>query len=68
MVAKTETTTRPEPTKAFLELRSLPDDEFFSPENVEKFRHLSRYEKLKALAGRIHLDLDIDELRGRNRR
>jgi len=26
------------------------------------------YEKLMALSGKVHLDIDLDELRGRNRR
>ena len=34
----------------------------------ERARRRRFYEKLKQLQGKIHLDIDIDELRGRNRR
>jgi len=56
------------PSRTFVELRNLPDEEFFSEENREKFRSLSPYEKFMALKGRIHIQLDIDEARGRHRR
>jgi hypothetical protein len=38
------------------------------PEDVQKRRMNRANEKLAALAGRVHLNIDIDELRGRNRR
>lgn len=57
-----------DPSSAFVELKNLPNEEFFSEENHEKFRTLSPYEKFMALKGRIHIELDIDEARGRNRR
>ena len=37
------------------------------PEEVKQRRMKRAYEKLQALRGRIHLNIDIDELRGRNR-
>ncbi len=33
----------------------------------ERAQQLRFAEKLRALAGKIHLDIDLDELRGRNR-
>jgi hypothetical protein len=38
------------------------------PEEVRMRRAKRGYEKFLALKGKIHLNLDIDELRGRNRR
>jgi len=38
------------------------------PEDVRKRRAQRAYEKFKALQGKVHIDIDIDELRGRNRR
>ena len=44
-------------------------DEYFAlPEDVRMRRAKRAYEKFLALKGKIHLDLNIDELRGRNRR
>lgn len=37
-------------------------------EGLEQLRRRRFYEKLQQLKGKIHLDIDIDELRGRNRR
>ena len=37
-------------------------------EHLRKVRARRAYEKLMALKGTIHLNIDIDELRGRNRR
>ncbi len=39
-------------------------DDLTPEERAQQFRFA---EKLRALAGRIHLDIDLDELRGRNR-
>jgi hypothetical protein len=43
------------------EFRALPDD-------VRQRRIRRTSEKAMALRGKIHLDINIDELRGRNRR
>lgn len=37
------------------------------PEDVRQRRIKRAYEKAMALKGTIHIDIDIDELRGRNR-
>lgn len=37
------------------------------PEEIRQRRAKRAYEKLIALRGKIHIDIDIDELRGRNR-
>jgi len=37
-------------------------------EGLEQLKRKRAYEKLMALRGKIHLNIDIDELRGRNRR
>lgn len=37
------------------------------PEDVRQRRAKRAYEKAMALRGKIHLDINIDELRGRNR-
>lgn len=37
-------------------------------DGLERVRRQRFYEKLQQLKGKIHLDIDIDELRGRNRR
>ncbi len=43
-------------------------DEYFAlPEDVRMRRAKRAYEKLIALRGTIHINLDIDELRGRRR-
>jgi hypothetical protein len=36
-------------------------------DGLEQLRRRRFYEKFKALQGKIHLDIDIGELRGRNR-
>lgn len=38
------------------------------PEDVRMRRAKRAYEKLIALRGKVHIELDIDEARGRNRR
>lgn len=38
------------------------------PEDVRQRRAKRAYEKAMALKGKIHINIDIDELRGRNRR
>jgi hypothetical protein len=38
------------------------------PEDVKMRRMKRANEKLDALRGKVHLNIDIDELRGRNRR
>jgi hypothetical protein len=38
------------------------------PEDVKRRRIQRTFEKAMALRGKVHLDIDIDELRGRNRR
>jgi hypothetical protein len=44
-------------------------DEFLAlPEDVQQRRMKRAHEKLMALAGKVHIELDIDEARGRNRR
>jgi hypothetical protein len=37
-------------------------------EGLEQLRRRRFYEKLKQLKGKVHLDIDIDKARGRNRR
>lgn len=37
------------------------------PEDVRQRRAARAYQKLLALKGKVHLNIDIDELRGRNR-
>jgi hypothetical protein len=44
------------------------DEELNLVERLKKLRGQRAYEKLMALKGKIHLNIDIDELRGRNRR
>ena len=57
-------------TRATEEPLNTPEAE----ENVDLVEHLKKvrarraYEKAMALKGTIHLNIDIDELRGRNRR
>ena len=41
---------------------------FALPEDVRMRRAQRAYAKFKALQGKVHIDIDIDELRGRNRR
>lgn len=43
------------------------DQSLALPEDVRKRRAQRAYAKFKALQGKIHLDINIDELRGRNR-
>jgi hypothetical protein len=44
------------------------DENFDLVEHLRMARARRAYEKLLAIRGKIHLNLDIDELRGRNRR
>ena len=46
----------------------MADDYFALPEDVRLRRAKRAYEKFMALKGTIHLNINIDELRGRNRR
>lgn len=51
------------------EFGPITADEYFAlPEEVRMRRAKRAYEKLMALKGTIDLKIDIDELRGRNRR
>ena len=47
------------------ERRRIESMDDLTPE--ERAQQLRFAEKLRTLAGRIHLDIDLDELRGRNR-
>ena len=47
---------------------SEEEEEFDLVEHLRKARARRAYEKFLALKGTIHLNIDIDELRGRNRR
>jgi hypothetical protein len=48
---------------------SLAAEEEFDPvEELRRLKGRSGYEKFLALKGKIHIKLDIDEARGRNRR
>lgn len=48
---------------------ALQDDENDDlVEHLRKVRARRAYEKAMSLKGKIHLNIDIDELRGRNRR
>ena len=44
------------------------EEEMNLVEHLRKVRARRAYEKFLAIRGTIHLNLDIDELRGRNRR
>ena len=46
----------------------MANDYFALPEDVRRRRAQRAYEKAMALQGKIHLNINIDELRGRNRR
>ena len=46
----------------------MANEYFALPEDVRRRRAQRVYEKAMALKGKIHLDINIDELRGRNRR
>ena len=45
----------------------MASEYFALPEDVRQRRAKRAYEKLMALKGKVHLNIDIDELRGRNR-
>lgn len=45
----------------------MADEYFALPEDVRRRRARRACEKFKALKGKVHLNIDIDELRGRNR-
>jgi acyl carrier protein phosphodiesterase len=47
------------------EKRKIESMDDLTPE--ERARQMRFAEKLRALAGKIHLDIDLDELRGRRR-
>ncbi|HSY49234.1 MAG TPA: hypothetical protein VLC46_10520 [Thermoanaerobaculia bacterium] len=61
-MAKLETTETQTPAKRVWPPRTMDD---LSPE--DRARQMRFAEKLKALRGKIHLDIDLDELRGRRR-
>jgi hypothetical protein len=61
-MAKVETTEAQIPAKRVWPPRTMDD---LSPE--DRARQMRFAEKLKALRGKIHLDIDLDELRGRRR-
>lgn len=44
------------------------EENFNLVEHLKKERARRAYEKFMALKGKIHINIDIDELRGRNRR
>ena len=59
----------PPPEAAPGEFGPIMANEYFAlPEEVRRRRAKRAYEKFMALKGTIHLNIDIDELRGRNRR
>ncbi len=45
----------------------MADEYFALPEDVRRRRAMRAYQRFKALQGKVHIDIDIDELRGRNR-
>jgi hypothetical protein len=47
------------------DLKKIKSIDDLPPE--ERARQLRFAEKLRALAGKVHLDIDLDELRGRRR-
>jgi hypothetical protein len=47
------------------EIRKIESMDDLTPE--ERAQQLRFAKKLQALAGKIHLDIDLDELRGRSR-
>lgn len=56
-------------TNAVSDAPVLPEAKDFDlPEQLRKARSRRAYEKFLAIKGTIHLKIDIDELRGRNRR
>ena len=58
----------PPPEAAPGEFGPITYPEFLAlPEDVRQRRVKRVYEKYMALKGKIHINLDIDELRGRNR-
>jgi hypothetical protein len=61
-MAKIETTETQIPAKRVWPPRTMDD---LSPE--DRAQQMRFAEKLKALRGKIHLDIDLDELRGRRR-
>lgn len=44
------------------------EDDINLPQHLRMLRGRRAYEKFLAIKGTIHLNIDIDELRGRNRR
>jgi hypothetical protein len=68
-MAKAKQLDVPPPEPAPGEFGPIMADEYFAlPEDVRRRRAQRVYEKAMALKGKIHLDINIDELRGRNRR
>lgn len=63
-MSKTPAIEQPPPAAA----SPADEEEFDLPEYLRKARARRAYEKFLALKGTIHLKIDIDELRGRNRR
>jgi hypothetical protein len=45
-----------------------PAEHFDLVEHLRRLRARRAYEKFMALKGKIHININIDELRGRNRR
>ena len=68
-MAKAKPLDAPPPEAALGEFGPIMASEYFAlPEDVRRRRAQRVYEKFMALKGTIHLNIDIDELRGRNRR
>ena len=68
-MGKTKPIETPVPEAAPGEYGPITASEYFAlPEDVRQRRAKRAYEKLMALKGKVHLNIDIDELRGRNRR
>ncbi|MGZ5445817.1 MAG: hypothetical protein ACXW5U_20560 [Thermoanaerobaculia bacterium] len=68
-MGKAKPVEEPIPEAAPGEFGPITDTEYFAlPEDVRQRRAKRAYEKAMALKGTIDLKIDIDELRGRNRR
>lgn len=68
-MAKRKQLDAPPPEAAPGEFGPIMASEYFAlPEDVRLRRAKRAYEKLMTLKGTAHLNIDIDELRGRNRR
>ena len=67
-MGKTKAVEEAPPEAAPGEFGPITSSEYFAlPEEVRQRRAKRAYEKLMALKGKVHLNIDIDELRGRNR-